>query len=139
MVSAPRTLTLAAELANLAAIGEFVTRLAAEAGLDNRQSYAVQMAVDEACSNIVEHAYIGQSGGEINISGQIVAAGLEITLLDQGRPFDPDNIPRLNPSAPLEERRRRGMGLFFIEQLMDRVEYQFNTPHGNRLILFKHR
>jgi anti-sigma regulatory factor (Ser/Thr protein kinase) len=45
----------------------------------------------------------------------------------------------LNTQAPLEERPLGGMGLFFIRNLMDRVEFKFGTPQGNQLILFKRR
>jgi anti-sigma regulatory factor (Ser/Thr protein kinase) len=62
-----------------------------------------------------------------------------VTLFDQGIPFDPEQIPELDTKAPIAERRRRGMGLFFIYKLMDRVEYKSNTSKGNQLILFKRR
>jgi serine/threonine-protein kinase RsbW len=133
----PQTLTVTAALKNLAQIGDYVLDVARQAGLSDKAGYAVQMAVDEACANIIEHAYGSEGKGDIRIDCISQEAGLEVIIIDQGRPFEPDQIPRLDPATPLEERTRRGMGLFFIYKLMDRVEYRFNTPQGNKLILFK--
>ncbi len=138
-MSSPQELTVTGYFSNLAQIADFVNQAAIQAGLDDKASYAVQMAVDEACSNIIEHAYSGEGKGKIQLNCQIQAEGLQVTILDQGTPFDPEQVPELDTKAPLAERSRRGMGKFFIHKLMDRVEYKFNTDKGNQLILFKRR
>ena len=132
-------LTVSGRFKNLARIAAFIDEAAQRAGLNDKAVYAVQMAVDEACSNIIEHAYGGEGNGQIQLTCRSTAAGLQVTIFDQGNPFDPLRIPRLNTAAPLSERKRRGMGLFFIYNLVDRVDYTFNTPQGNRLVLFKSR
>jgi serine/threonine-protein kinase RsbW len=132
-------LTVAADAANLAIIADFVVETAAAAGFDEKASYAVQMAVDEACANIIEHAYRESDGGSIRLVCDIGADGLTIFIFDWGTPFEPDAIPRFDPTLPLEKRGGRGMGMFFMEHLMDTVDYRFNTPDGNRLTLFKRK
>jgi anti-sigma regulatory factor (Ser/Thr protein kinase) len=132
-------LTVAGFFKNLARISDFVSKAATRAGLDERGVYAVQMAVDEACTNVIEHAYGGEGQGQIRLICHIQPDGLQITIYDQGRPFDPDEVPELNTQAPLSERVEGGMGIFFIRRLVDTVEYKFNTPQGNQLILFKRR
>jgi serine/threonine-protein kinase RsbW len=134
-----RKLTVTANFSNLARIADFVNQAATQAGLDDKACYALQMAVDEACSNIIEHAYGGEGEGKIQLNCRVQADGLQVTIFDQGTPFEPEQIPELDPKAPLTDRSRRGMGLFFINKLMDRVEYKFNTSKGNQLILFKRR
>jgi anti-sigma regulatory factor (Ser/Thr protein kinase) len=124
---------------NLDRVGNFVSETAIRAGLDERGVYAVQMAVDEACANIIEHAYGGEGQGQIRLTCHIQPDGLQITIYDRGRPFDPDEVPELNTQAPLSERVEGGMGMFFIRRLVDNVEYKFSTPQGNQLILFKRR
>lgn len=131
------TLTVSGKLKNLAKIADFITGVAAKAGLTERAIYAVQMAVDEACTNIIEHAYGGEGVGDIQINCTNSVQGLEIIIIDHGQSFNPDQVSLLDPSAPLANRDRRGMGMFFIKNLMDRVEYQFTPTQGNRLILFK--
>ena len=61
---------------SLVEISEFVARAAKEAGLDSKQVYAVRLAVDEACSNIIEHGYGDEEHGEIECAYQITDDGV---------------------------------------------------------------
>ncbi len=132
-------LTVAAIVDNLVVIAEFINQVATDAGFDDRANYAMQMAVDEACTNIIEHAYEDTEAGSIRLECEIQVDGLTVSIFDQGLPFEPDTVPRFDPTASLEARDRRGMGLFYINNLMDAVDYSFNTPNGNRLTLFKRK
>lgn len=138
-MSSTHKLTVTGDFNNLARIADFINKAAVQAGLDDKACYAVQMAVDEACTNIIEHAYGGEGKGKIQLDCQVQAEGLQVIIIDRGKPFDPKQIPPLNTKAPITERSRRGMGVFFIHKLMDQVEYKFNTSQGNQLILFKRR
>lgn len=97
------------------------------------------MAVDEACSNIIEHAYGGEDKGEITCTCKVNKQGLTIELDDNGKPFDPEVIADPDMSGDLEDRPSHGLGLFFIRQWMDEVEFEFKENHGNHLTLFKKR
>lgn len=130
-------LTVSADFENLAQVGELSTQVAKQAGFDDRGIYRFQMAVDEACTNVIEHAYKGQPSGDIRLVYDIQDRGIEVTIFDQGDCFDPTAVPDPNIEAELEDRQVRGLGIFFIRQLVDEVEYKFNTPHGNQLTLFK--
>ena len=92
-------------------------------------TYNVQLAAHEACTNIVNHAYAGQSVGEGRIDVSLVlhpgTRRLEIELRDTGRSFDPDVVPQ--PS--LNEAQVHGYGLFLIRNLMDDVTY---TSHAGK-------
>jgi serine/threonine-protein kinase RsbW len=124
---------------SLAEIADFVKEAATEAGLSNFDIYAVETAVDEACSNIIEHGYQGEGIGEIEISVDITDKGLTIILHDNGRPFDPEAVPDPDLDAPLEERESHGLGLYFMRELMDEVHFAFTTENGNTLTLVKHK
>jgi serine/threonine-protein kinase RsbW len=124
---------------SLAAICEFTTEAAYAAGLGARATYAVQMAVDEACSNIIEHAYEGKETGDIEFSYEITPDSLVITLYDQGQKFDPAHASEPDLSAELRDRTRGGLGIYFIRKLMDRVEYKYSQDCGNMLKLVKRR
>ncbi|NIV28295.1 MAG: hypothetical protein GWN58_01915, partial [Anaerolineae bacterium] len=89
----PETLTFPARYDSLAAIDEFVSRAAEAAGLDERAVYAVQMATDEAFSNIIKHAYGGEGRGVIECTCRVDADRLIVTLRDHGRRFDPASVP----------------------------------------------
>ena len=124
---------------SLAAIGEFVTRAAEDAGLDARAAYQVQMAVDEACSNIITHAYSGEGHGVIECSYHIDDTSLTVTLRDYGQPFDPTRKPPPDLHTSLQERNEGGLGLYFIHTLMDEVRFEFTSGSGNVLTLVKFR
>lgn len=131
------TIIFPGRLASLSAIGEFVSRAAEAAGLDARAVYDVQVATDEACSNIIEHAYGGEGCGAIECTCRINDDGLTVVLRDHGRPFDPSSVPEPNLHTSLEDRNVGGLGLYFVRKLMDEVHFEF-TPHsGNLLTMVK--
>jgi serine/threonine-protein kinase RsbW len=131
--------TFPARFDSLAAICDFVTQRAQVAGLGPRAVYAVQIAVDEACSNIIEHAYGDQEHGTIECTCRTQQDRLIIQLHDHGRPFDPATVPKPDLQAGLNERHAGGLGVFFIQQLMDMVQFESIPGQGNTLTLTKCR
>jgi len=134
-----QTLTFPGRFDSLAAISEFVARAAEAAGLDARAVYQVELAVDEACSNIVEHAYGGEGHGDIEVTCRINSDGLTVTLRDYGRPFDPTGVALPDLHASLEDRDLGGLGLYFMRQLMDEVHFEFTPDSGNLLTMVKRK
>ena len=124
---------------SLAGIRKFVFQAASEAGFDEKEIYAVELAVDEACSNIIEHAYGGEDKGEIECTCNDTNDGLEIIIRDDGRPFDPKLIPSPNFSVELNELKPRGAGLFLIRNMMDDVDFVFSETTGNVLRMVKRK
>jgi serine/threonine-protein kinase RsbW len=124
---------------SLGKIAEFVTRAAAAAGLGTTATYAVEMAVDEACTNIIEHAYGGEGRGDIECTCQVDNEGLIVTLRDSGRPFDPSAVPEPDINASLGERQEGGLGLYLIRKLMDEVHFEFSSDTGNVLKMVKRK
>jgi anti-sigma regulatory factor (Ser/Thr protein kinase) len=114
-----------ANFTSLDEVREFVGKAAIRCGLEEDAVYAVQMATDEAFTNIVEHAYGGECLESVQCSYQISSKGLEISLKDCGQIFDPAVIPEPNLHASLEEREVGGLGLYFMRQLMDKVDFVF--------------
>ena len=138
-MSTERTLTLPGRFENLAEIAKFVVQAAEAAGFDERTVYSVQLAVDEACSNIIEHAYGGEDRGDIECTCRIDNEGLTVTLRDQGDSFDLASVPEPDIHANLEERDARGLGVYFIRQLMDEIRFAHTPDSGNVLTLVKRK
>ena len=134
-----QTATFPGRFASLANISKFVARAARAAGLDERAVYAVQTAVDEACSNIIEHAYGGEGRGPIECTCRIDDDGLTVTLRDYGRPFDPTCVPRPDIHASLEDRQEGGLGLYMMRQLMDEVRFGPPCDSSNVLTMVKRK
>jgi serine/threonine-protein kinase RsbW len=133
----PITRTFPGRYSSLSRIGEFVRTQARSSGLDDTAIYQVEMAVDEACSNIIEHAYGGEGNGEIGCTCQCNPEGLAVILKDNGRPFEPEKTGAPDLEAGLEDRESHGLGLFFIREWMDRVQFEFSPVSGNTLTMFK--
>lgn len=124
---------------NLARIAAFVTNTAERWGLGPKDVFDIQMAVDEACTNIIEHGYQGDEDGMIEIRCRQESDVCKITIRDFGRSFDPREVPEPDIDAPLEERPIGGLGLFFMRELMDSVEFRFGEEEGNVLVMTKRR
>jgi anti-sigma regulatory factor (Ser/Thr protein kinase) len=135
----PQTLTFPGRYDSLAAIDEFVSRAAEAAGLDERAVYAVQMATDEAFSNIIKHAYGGEGRGVIECTCRIDDDRLIVTLRDHGRPFDPASVPEPDLHSDLEDRDIGGLGLYFVRKLMDEVCFEFIPGSGNLVTMVKRK
>jgi len=134
-----KTQIFPANYESLANISRFIVAQAENAGFSPKDIYAIQTAVDEACSNIIDHAYGGENLGEIIIMVEEFDNHLQITLIDHGKPFEPEDIPEPDITSPLEVRKERGLGIFFMRNLMDIVSFEFSQTDGNTLTLIKYK
>lgn len=132
-----KTLKLKASLDSIPLAIECVTRSAVAAGFDERSVLQIQVAVDEACANIIQHAYAGEKDGDMEIRCCLDGHSFVVRVRDWGRGFDPEAVKKPDIDAPLEERCLGGLGLFLIRQFMDQAEYNFDPVHGNELVMVK--
>ena len=117
-------LDVPAHPASLERVRRFVREAARLAGLEDRAAGHVTMAVDEACSNVVEHAYGGESGHAFEVWAGAQGTEFVVRIRHTGRAFDPARYvgpTRLDEGATL--RRKGGFGVFLIGQLVDDVRY----------------
>ena len=124
---------------SLAGIRKFVSEAASNAGFDDKDIYAVELAVDEACANIIEHAYGGEGKGEIICTCNDINIGLEIILRDDGKRFDPEGVSPPDFSVELDKLEPRGAGLYLIRNMMDDVDFKFSKDAGNELRMVKRK
>jgi serine/threonine-protein kinase RsbW len=134
-----KTTVFTGNFSNLDKIGDFFTAAAEEAGLDEKSTSDVQLAVDEAASNIIEHSYGGQNQGNIECSYDVHPDKLIIVIKDYGKPFDPELVAHPDLKSDPCEREIRGLGLHFMRSLMDTLEFTFNGRGGNVLTMVKQR
>jgi len=133
-------LTVPGRFEYLAQIADFIEVVARDAGWTDDETYRMQMAVDEACSNIIEHAYGPDGQGDIRLSCCIEDKGdLIISIHDNGKPFDPTEVPEPPIGDDLENLREGGLGLYFMRKLMDEVTFHFDERVGNVLTMVKRR
>jgi anti-sigma regulatory factor (Ser/Thr protein kinase) len=132
-------MTFPAQFDFLDEIREFVAQVALEGGFTEKEIYSLQLAADEAASNIIEHAYEGISDADIDITCNMRGDTLTITMHDSGRSFDPSKVKQPNLKADLSERQIGGLGLYLMRKLMDEVRYESNPKTGNLLTMTKRR
>ena len=131
-----RELTVEAAETQLGRVRDFVVDACLEAGFSERETSNTKLAVDEACTNIIKHAYGGSGRGGISIRIEIEPGTLEIKLHDQGKRFDYASVRDPNLDEYVETGRKGGLGVYLINRLMDRVEYNASEG-GNELVLSK--
>ena len=124
--------------AYLESLGEFRAFLkehcTGRPGVTDEVLYDIQLAVDEACTNIITHGYDGMDPGSIILDLELAAHELSITITDFGHSFEPGSAPIPDVNASIEEREVGGFGLFFISQSVDKMEYRV-TEDGNMMVL----
>jgi serine/threonine-protein kinase RsbW len=116
-----RSLVVQAVLAEVAPICDLVSQGALAAGFDDSTSYACQLAVGEACENIVLHGYGNRAAGQISVTVDSEPGALTIQLADTAPPFNPAESPP-NPPDP-ENPRMGGLGLLIMHRVMDEIDY----------------
>ena len=132
------TLTVPGRFDRLEEISKFIEQAGQAAGLDEVAVCRCQLAVDEACTNIIEHGYEGEGRGEIVLRCEPGDGELVITSRDQGKRFDPDAVPAPTLDASLEDMQIGGLGLYFMRQVMDAVDFTY-AAGTNQLVLVKKR
>jgi serine/threonine-protein kinase RsbW len=117
-------------------IRDYVGQKAHTAGFSDREVYSIQLAADEAASNIIEHAYGGISDATFELTCEFKQNRLIITMLDHGKSFDITKVAKPNLKADLTKRKIGGLGIYLMRKLMDEVHYEVTTS-GNLLTLVK--
>jgi len=135
-----QTVQFTAKFEFLDEIRVFVGDIARSGGFNDRAVHNIQLATDEAASNIIEHAYEGVSNGLLEISCGVKNSSITIILVDHGESFDPSEVPVPDLKADLSERKIGGLGIFLMRKLMDEVHYEAE-PRKNRntLTMIKRR
>lgn len=122
-------------LENLSVIADFVAKTMRQLGIEEH-IYEVQTAVDEACTNVIEYAYADREG-VITISCELQGEDFVISIMDNGKPFDPTSVPPPDLEGNWDTRRIGGLGIYLMKKLMDEVSYHFDVEKGNMLVMRK--
>ncbi len=118
---------------------EFVAGAAKGFGFKEDDVNNIALAVDEACTNIIKHAYKYAGDKAIDIVVSMNNPEFEILIEDQGKHFDPTDVPVPDMKEYMSHYKRGGLGMYLMKKLMDKVEYSIQ-PRKNvvRLIKYLH-
>jgi serine/threonine-protein kinase RsbW len=130
-------LTIPNDTAYLALAGAFVMAAAAQRGFDADDAGDIRLAVDEACTHIIQTAFEPGEAQDLVITCQRYPSGLRISIADKGLPFDPQSIKAYDAHGGLD-RDMSGLPFYLIQQTMDEVRFVNKGWEGKELQLTKY-
>ena len=128
-------LTLKNNVEELTKLPKFVDTVCEEAGVDMAQIASLNLALEEAVTNVVLYAY-PESTGTVDIDAIYTNKYLKFIITDSGIAFDPTKKEDADITLTAEERPIGGLGIYLVRQIMDSVNYERIEGH-NILTLFK--
>ena len=129
----PVILDVPSDPAVMAAVRALTDKIASAAGFDAEETDKLVLAVDEACTNVIRHAYRDRSDGRIAIRFTVEWGRLEIEIRDFGRGADPATFR----GRDFDELRPGGLGMHFIKSAVDEMEYGPQSSGGMVLKMVK--
>lgn len=120
-------------------IRNFVFNNAVNAGFDENESNKIALAVDEACSNLVKHAYNQDKTKRLCVQIELICGKFIINIFDEGNPFNPMEVPAPDMKEYFQQFKHGGLGIHIIRLIMDDISYTPSSPlyPHNRLSLSK--
>jgi anti-sigma regulatory factor (Ser/Thr protein kinase) len=114
----------------LATVRDVTRRMAEISGFDAAQSEQLALAVDEASTNVIEHAYAGASDRVIELRYSDRGDQLRIDVVDDGLSVDPRAVPQVDLARYASERRKGGLGMHLMGRIMDSVSFRRTTERN---------
>lgn len=131
------TLQVPSSTENLAMIRDFVTSVGEQAGMTAPKVAQLELAVDEACANVIEHAYGKDMTKEVSVRATVDDDAVEIVVTDTGQGFDPSAVEQKDLDKLISDRKSGGLGMRLMNQLMDEVHYEMIPGKKNELRMVK--
>lgn len=122
-------------LDSLSKISDFIISSTRGSGLDQRETFHLMAAVDEACTNIIKYS----GSGKIEIKCDVEDGQVAVEIRDDGVAFNPLEALEPKLDLPIEERRVGGLGIHFIRTLMDEVRYEREGGKNVLTMILQHR
>ncbi|MBM4081699.1 MAG: ATP-binding protein [Planctomycetes bacterium] len=119
----------------LCMVRRVATEAAQHVGFSPDETKHIVLAIDEACSNVIKYSYAGDHTKRIMIALEMADGGLTVRLRDFGRKPDLGQIR----SRRLEDVKPGGLGVHFMQTIMDEVEYDVSPRIGTELRMVKRR
>ncbi len=132
-----RHLILHNDIQQIPQLAEFVESVAEIAHLDVGMTMSLNLALEEAVSNVIMYAYPANSDGLVDIEAIIRKQSLEFIISDSGKPFDPTAAPEADVTLKAEDRPIGGLGIFLVRNIMDEVKYTRSDDGKNILSMTK--
>ena len=121
----------------LIAVRDFVSEAARAFGFGDEDISKIALAVDEACNNVIKHAYRSDPTKIIKVNVSAGDGTFEVAIRDEGTQFNPTQVHSPDMREYLTHYRRGGLGVYLMKSLMDKVEYSIVSGKVNEVRLIK--
>lgn len=126
-----------ADVNYLGEMRDFITRVGRKYGVAERVINTFKLAIDEAGTNIIRHAYRDWEGF-ITVRMIVRDKSVTVSMIDQGHAFDPNNVRDPDLQRYVDIGKKGGLGIFILRRVIDEIDYR-KTVEGNELRLTKNR
>jgi anti-sigma regulatory factor (Ser/Thr protein kinase) len=131
-------LTLPNDLSYLRIAQFCVKEAARKFGFEEDDLYKLELAVEEAITNVVHHAFEAGEAGSFDIICERVSRGIRISIKEKGLPFDPNKLPLYSRPDSVDELSPSGLGTFLMKEMVDEAAYRNLGSEGKELHLVKY-
>jgi len=132
------SLRIPSQTDNLELIREFVANLAVKVGFNSEDVNKIELAIDEACTNVIKHAYKKDEKKPIDIAIKLDLNKFIVIVTDSGKGFDVSRIHSPDMNKYLAEMRVGGLGLYLMQSLMDEVDFNIQPGIKNQVKMVKY-
>lgn len=120
-------------------VHQLTKNLAESTGFDALEAEQIALAVDEAATNVIQHAYGGEPGHEIEVHFDPEGDSLDIVIFHEGKALDSVPVPEFDLDQLVAEKRKGGLGLTIMRQMMDKVEHGRAGTGKNMCVMVRYK
>ncbi len=130
------TITLTNALSELERVGSLIETFGEAHGVPTRARFELQLALDEVLTNVISYAFADAGPHTIIVRFAASNGEVVIEVEDDGRPFNPLDVPTPDVAQSIEERPIGGLGIHLVRRVTDGLEY-YREGDKNRLVMRK--
>ncbi len=131
-------LTIPNDITFLNLIQSYIAEVAEKTGFSKNTVSKIQLAVEEAVTNVIEHAFEQAQSEKITIVCERIPSAVRIVIKEKGLPFDPALLPEFDKAKLENELSGKGLGLLLMKQFMDEVSFHNMGKEGKETHLLKY-
>jgi serine/threonine-protein kinase RsbW len=129
------SISAVSDFSELHRIRAFVINRAAAFGFDETESNKIALAVDEACTNLIEHSYKFDKGKVLNVKVEPDVRKFIVRISDNGSPFNPLEVQDIDVKDYIHNYKRGGLGIHIIRAIMDEIAYYPSSESSQENVL----
>ena len=129
-------LVLHNDVSQISRLPAFMDKVARMANLEPSLKFRLNLALEEAVSNVIQYAYPKDTDGQVDIDASLDGKDLSFTVSDRGKPFDPTSLAEVDINVDIKERKVGGLGIHIVRKIMDTVRYE-REGDRNKLTMTK--